>query len=157
MNLIHTIRSDVLVNLERFILQGRLVQIIRDFDHASYSNPGPSAFSKCCCFYHLDPGQMEHFREFSRMASQHFCLSQIRIVGKRALFLGKVFLVGPSLLKTLVREAGAPETAEKFCAKNVACGPVLLHIIAPSLPVNAANQLMTLPRYHFGSCSVCAV
>lgn len=91
------------------------------------------------------------------MASQHLCLSQIRIVGKRDLFLEKVFVVRQPLLKTLARELGAPETAESFSAENVACEHALLHVIAPSPPVNAVSQLMTLPRYHFGSCSICAV
>lgn len=153
----YTMRSDMPVHLEHFVQLGRRYQDIRkkekdtqtpgaDFreieSRFSESSIG-SACSERWFLDQLDPGQVEHFRDWLLINST--CRG-FRAWGKKAFFSEKIFVIRPLFLErpfssyTRIMSAEDKTTAQAY----------IRHVIAPLSYTKTgiyASQIDTLPRY----------
>lgn len=146
-------RSDEPVNLEHFLQLGRRFQTIRNGIDTekpnkdsselinSFSEPSASACSERWFFEHLEPQQIDHFRDWLLINST---CRDFRTWGKPAFFSGKIFVIRPPILKNLLGKGSKSISAEN---KATALRHIR-HVIAP-LPYHfATSQIVTLPRYN---------
>ena len=141
MILLHTMRSDKPVHLEDFWRLGRLLQNIRNGDDTRKSiaascklkDPGSESSASACSesvfLNQLDPGQIEHCRDWLLINST---CRKFRAWGKIAFFSEKIFLVRPTCVKRL-------------CRNIPAARPLIRHVIALLPPVY--NPFYALSQY----------
>lgn len=152
MILLHTMRSDVPVHLEHLLRLGRRFHNIRHGNDTqnpgthpckvdnTFSESGVSACSNSWFLGQLDPGQVEHFRDWLLINST---CRRFRAWGKKAFFSEKTFILRPPFLKTLCEE-----TAKTISAEDVKTArSCIRHVIVP-LPHPGTSEYITLPRYH---------
>ncbi|MCJ1424068.1 hypothetical protein MMC29_001955 [Sticta canariensis] len=85
----------------------------------------------------LDPGQIEHFRDWLLINST---CRRFRALGKRAFFSEKMFILRPQFLMNLFAR-----TTKNISSENIATALAWIrHVIAPVL----ASQFMILPQYN---------
>lgn len=136
----HTMRSPKPVHLEHFWRLGRLLQSIRHGNDTQKSkaascikNPSSDSSASACSesffFDQLDPGQIEHFRDWLLINST---CRRFRAWGKIAFFSEKIFLVRPACVKRL-------------CKNIPVARPLIRHVIALLPPVY--NPFYALPQY----------
>ena len=136
----YTMRSEMPVHLEHFLEVGRQFRKICHVNDTK--NPGQSASTSSELWFldQLDPGQIEHFRDWLLINST---CRLFRAWGKEAFFWEKVFVVRPEFLKTLTGE-----TAKGISAENSATArSCIRHVIAPIKPCRPSETL-ALPQFH---------
>ena len=129
MILVHAMKSDKLVHLGHFWRLGRLLETVRHGNDTECSEASASACSEKFFLDRLNPGQIEHFRDWLLINST---CSRFRAWGKLAFFAEKIFLL-------------RPKDVERLCRNIPEARPLVRHVIAPLPPVY--NPFYALPTY----------
>ncbi|MCJ1263455.1 hypothetical protein MMC22_003325 [Lobaria immixta] len=116
---------------------GRVIDKLRQARRGGASSTARG--SKPLVFVILNPRQQEHFEDWLLINST--CRA-FRAWGKELFFSEKVFVIRPSLMKTLC--GATPRIIPENLSIARAC---IRHVIAPSRG-DAASQFIILPRYH---------
>ncbi|MCJ1463881.1 hypothetical protein MMC07_002490 [Pseudocyphellaria aurata] len=146
-------RSDIPVDLERFLQLGRKFLESRDgkstkdlcafWDESEQHGPKTSAYSCSERWFlnGLDLEQQAHFRDWLLINST---CRNFRAWGKRAFFSEKFFVISPPLLKDLLEMSANGISAE---TKATALA-YIRQVIVPTQSGTPTSQLITLPRYN---------